>query len=157
MSKNLRLNLILLLVVGLLALLVWYAQPRPAPPLTLIDPASVSRIEINDLSGRHILLLKQDNVWQTQAIPARKVRIEQLLGICGTSSLESFPAPADLAPYGLEPAAIRLKLNDETLDFGTTDPLHGWRYVHYLDRIHLIADGFYHHLSAPADAWKEAP
>jgi hypothetical protein len=157
MSKNLRLNLILLLGVMLLALLVWYAQPRAPTPLTAIDPTTISRIEISDLTGRYILLQKEGDAWQTQGGPARKARIEQLLGICGTTSLESFPAADKLGAYGLEPAAIRLKLNDETLDFGATDPLHGWRYVRYGDRIHLIADGFYHHLSAPADAWREAP
>jgi len=157
MSKNLRLNLILLLIVTLLVLLVWYAQPRLPTPLTSIDPSRIFRIEISDLSGRHILLLKQDSVWQIQKGPARAARIEQLLGICDTTSLQSFPTPDEVGPYGLDPPAIRLKLNNEILDFGATDPLHGWRYVRYGDRIHLIADGFYHHLSAPEEAWKEAP
>ena len=157
MSKSLRLNLILLSVVSLLALLVWYAQPQPSNPLTAIDPGSVYRIEISDLAGRHILLQRQNGVWRTPDGPARRERIEQLLGICGTASLERFPATGGLAPYGLEPAAIRLTLNDEQLDFGTTDPIHGWRYVHYRQQIHLIADGFYHHLNADADAWKETP
>ncbi len=157
MSKSLRLNLILLLVASLLALLVWYAQPRPPLPLTEIDPNSVSRIEISDLAGRHILLQKQNGVWRTPEGSARQERIEQLLGICGTTSLEHFPATGGLARYGLDPAAIRLTLNDEQLDFGATDPIHGWRYVLYRQRIHLIADGFYHHLNASADAWRETP
>ena len=34
-------------------------------------------------------------------------------------------------------------------------PVNGWRYVDYDGEVHLIADGFYHHLRAPAEAWLE--
>lgn len=152
-----RLNLVLLLIAVLLGLLVWRAQAPQTVALTAIDPAGVSRIEISDLKGRHILLQKVDGAWQTQGGPARQERVEQLLGICGTPSLERFDASGDLRPYGLDPAPILLRLDDETLDFGATDPLHGWRYVRYRERIHLIADGFYHHLSAMPEAWREIP
>jgi len=157
MERRLRLNLLLLLLVALLGLAVWFSRPTERPPLTSIDPAEVTRIEISDLSGRHILMLRRDGQWYLDGgRRADQVRVVQLLGICRTPSLERFPAPASLHPFGLEAAPILLRLNDTNLAFGTTDPIHGWRYVHIGNQIHLIADGFFHHLSAPPEAWQES-
>ncbi len=81
-------------------------------------------------------------------------RIEQLLRICTTPSLRRFPAPPGrLTEFGLAPAALQLRLNDRELMFGATDPIHGWRYIRMGDQIHLIGDGFHHHLTASASAF----
>jgi hypothetical protein len=156
MDRRLRLNLVLLLLVGLLGLAVWFSHPDALPPLTGVDPAGVDRIEISDLSGRHILLQQRDGVWFLGGRRADQARVAQLLRICTTPSLERFAAPASLRPYGLAPAPIRLRLNDTTLDFGDTDPINGWRYVRIGTQVHLIGDGFRHHLSAPPEAWLES-
>lgn len=155
MKRGAGLNLILLLVAVLLGLLVWYARSPQTIALTALDPAGIQRIEISGLKGRHIQLRRVEGLWLTHGENARQERVAQLLGICRTPSLERFAATGDLRPYGLDPPPIRLRLDGETLDFGTTDPLHGWRYVRYRQRIHLIADGFYHHLSAAPEAWRE--
>ncbi|MEJ2455538.1 MAG: hypothetical protein P8103_15465 [Candidatus Thiodiazotropha sp.] len=155
MDRRLRLNLILLAAAGLLGLVIWLSHPIGLPLLTGLDPARIERIEIGDLSGRQIQLSKTATGWRSGQAKADGQRVEQLLGICVTPSLERFPAPADLTPFGLDPAPIRLKLDDLTLDFGTTDPLNGWRYVLVGKEVHLIADGFYHHLTAPPEAWLE--
>ena len=83
--------------------------------------------------------------------------MEQFLGICQTPSLERFRAPSDLAPFNLNPAPILVQLDDLELSIGSTDPVNGWRYVQIGGLIHLIADGFYHHLTAPPEAWLETP
>jgi hypothetical protein len=157
MDRRLRLNLLLMLLVGMLGLAVWLSHPDRLPPLTGVEPASVNRIEISDLSGRHILLQRRDGTWYLGDRRANQGRVAQLLGICTTPSLERFTAPASLRPYGLDPAPIRLRLNDTTLDFGDNDPINGWRYVRIGNRVHLIADGFRHHLSAPPAGWLETP
>lgn len=157
MKRGAGLNLILLLVAVLLGLLVRYARSPQTITLTALDPAGVQRIEISDLKGRHILLQSVGGLWRADGKTARQERVVQLLGICRTPSLERFAAAGDLRPYGLDPPPIRLRLDGESLDFGATDPLHGWRYVRYRQRIHLIADGFYHHLSAAPEAWREIP
>lgn len=157
MHRRFRLNLILLFAVGLLSLVIWQSQPPGLPPLTPLDPTRVEEIEISDLSGRHIQLTKTSGVWRSGAASANQQRISQLLAICTTSSLDRFPLATDLTPFGLDPAPIRLRLNDTTLDIGNTDPLNGWRYIRTGETIHLIADGFYHHLTAPPEAWLEHP
>ncbi|MCU7918633.1 MAG: hypothetical protein KZQ95_09780 [Candidatus Thiodiazotropha sp. (ex Epidulcina cf. delphinae)] len=148
-----RTNLILLAIASLLGLLVWQSQPRPLPPLTPLNPQRVNEIDITDLHGREIRLRRIQDGWLSGDQPANQRRVKQLLGITQTPSLDRFSAPDDLRPYGLTPAPIRLRLNGEALAFGNNDPVNGWRYVLYRGEIHLIADGFHHHLSAPAEAW----
>lgn len=157
MDRRLRLNLILLALAGLLGILIWQSRPPAFPPLTGLDPAAVSQIEIRDRSGRQVRLSRRDNGWQSGGNPADQTRVARFLGICRTPSLERFAAPEDLTPFGLEPAPIRLQLDELTLDIGATDPVNGWRYVRIGQQIHLIADGFYHHLTASPEAWLEAP
>lgn len=157
MLSRARVNLLLLGIAGLLGLLVWLSRPSPLPPLTGLDPLQVTRIRINDLRGRTISMRRQAGQWMSGERRADATRIGQLLKICQTPSLRRFPAPDDLTPFGLTPAAIVMSLDDSTLSFGDNDPLNGWRYVLYRDEIHLIADGFHHHLLAPAQAWQAQP
>ncbi|MEW8692646.1 MAG: hypothetical protein AB2535_16395 [Candidatus Thiodiazotropha endolucinida] len=146
-------NLLLLAVAGLLGLLVWLSQPAPLPPLTHLDPQQITRIRINDLQGREISLMRRQNQWMSGDRPADQSRVRQLLKICRTPSLSRFTAPDDLEPYGLAPSPIVMALDGTRLSFGNSDPVNGWRYVHHQGEVHLIADGFYHHLIAPAEAW----
>jgi hypothetical protein len=148
-----KINLLLFAIAGLLGLLAWLSQPSPPPPLTLLDPQQISRIRISDLQGDETSLLRLENHWMIGDRPADQSRVRQLLKICQTPSLRRFTAPDDLAPYGLTPAPIVMTLDDSTLSFGNIDPVNGWRYVLYQGEVHLIADGFYHHLIAPAEAW----
>lgn len=157
MNRRLRINLTLLATAALLGVLIWLAQPAEFPPLTALDPATVELIEISGLSGRQIRLQRDTSGWHSDTATADQPRINQLLGICRTASLDRFPTPADLSPFGLDPAPIRLRLDGLTIDFGATDPLNGWRYVRIGKQIHLIADGFYHHLTAAPAEWLESP
>jgi hypothetical protein len=153
MISRAKINLLLLAIAGLLGLLAWLSQPSPLPPLTQLDPQQITRIRISDLQGREISLKQHEKRWMRGSQTADQSRIRQLLKICQTPSLQRFPAPDDLAPYGLAPAPIAMTLDDSTLSFGNIDPVNGWRYVHHQGEVHLIADGFYHHLTAPAEAW----
>jgi hypothetical protein len=157
MQTRTRINLFLLIITGLLGLLAWLSQPPSLPSLTELDPQQITRIRIDDLQGREISLQRLENQWMSDDKPADPSRIGQLLKICQTPSLRRFPAPDDLAPFGLTPAPIVMNLDDAILSFGNNDPLNGWRYVLYEDEIHLIADGFHHHLLAPAQAWLAQP
>ncbi|MGD8589262.1 MAG: hypothetical protein PVG22_10575 [Chromatiales bacterium] len=156
MSRRSLLNLLLSLLVLGLILLVWWLQPQGLPPLTSLQPEQVERIRISDARGRDIRLEKRSGHWWLDQTPANEPRIEQLLGICTTPSLRRFPtAQRAMAEFGLADPALRLWLNDLELAFGTTDPINGWRYVRLDGQIHLIGDGFQHHLTAPAAAFIE--
>ena len=154
MRRRSLLNLGLSLLVLGLILWVWWLQPLALPPLTPLQPQQIERIRISDSAGRDIRLEKRAGHWWLEQAPANAGRIEQLLGISTTPSLRRFPIPQRrLAEFGLAPPTLRLWLNDLELDFGTTDPINGWRYVLTGGQIHLIGDGFQHHLIAPASSF----
>lgn len=156
MSRRTLISLILLGLTLLASLLVWQLQPEPLPLLTSLQPDQIHSIRITDPAGRDIQLIKTADQWKLSRKPANTQRIEQLLGISTTLSLRRFPLPTErLGEFGLQPPAIRLWLNETELDFGTTDPLNGWRYVRQGDQVHLIGDGFYHHLTAGREAYLE--
>ncbi|MEN8179061.1 MAG: hypothetical protein ABFS39_10620 [Pseudomonadota bacterium] len=157
MSRRSLINIALFVLAALLGLLIWRLQPEAPPGLTDLRPEQVYRIQITDRSGGEILLTRQNGAWMLGETSADAERIEQLLGICSTPSLKHFPAPqGDLQQFGLAPPAILLRLNDLELAFGSNDPLNGWRYVQITDRIHLIGDGFHHHLSAASSEFIKA-
>jgi hypothetical protein len=157
MSRRNLLNLLLSTLVLSLILWVWRLQPQDLPPLTSLQPQQVERIRISDTGGREILLEKRAGDWWLEQTPANEPRIEQLLRICTTPSLRRFPVAARaMAKFGLTDPTLRLWLNDLELAFGTTDPINGWRYVRLDGQIHLIGDGFRHHLIAPAAAFVES-
>ena len=156
MSRRSLLNLGLSALVLGLILWVWWLQPQGLPPLTLLQPQQVEHIRISDDTGRDIRLEKHAGHWWLEQAPANEGRIEQLLGICSTPSLRRLQVPEQrLAEFGLAPPSLHLWLNDLELAFGTTDPINGWRYVLTGGQIHLIGDGFQHHLSASAAAFAE--
>jgi len=158
MSRRTLINLLLFALAGLLGLLVWWLQPQPLPALTSLSPEQVERIRISHAGGEEILLIRRSDGWSLDGAPANTDRIEQLLGICATPSLRRFAVPTeDLRQFGLDRPVLRLWLNDLVLSFGTTDPVHGWRYVRLGETIHLIGDGFHHHLNAAADEFLERP
>jgi hypothetical protein len=157
MSRRSLINLLLSTLVLALALGIWWLQPQGLPPLTPLQAGQIERIRISDTTGREIRLEKRAGHWWREQTPANEPRIAQLLGICTTPSLRRFPiGEKQLAEFGLAPPALHLWLNDLELAFGSTDPINGWRYVRLEGWIHLIGDGFQHHLSAPASTFVAA-
>lgn len=153
----LKTNLILLAIAVLLGLLAWRYQPSQLPPLSQLHPQEITLIEISRAFEKPIIMKRIHEQWLIDDQPANTARIKQLLTITQTPSLHRFTAPQDLRPFGLSPAPLVLRLNQEPFIFGGNDPINGWRYVLYQGVIHLIGDGFHHHLNAPAKAWRENP
>lgn len=151
-------NILLLLLVPLLLLILWLEpgiKPPVPQPLTSLHSNQVNLIAISDLSGRSMELERNKDRWvmrQPKQGAANSGRIEQLLGITQTFSHSHFPARnAKLSEFGLQPAQITLQLNGVRLLFGNNDPVYQRRYVKIGDMVHLIDDGFQHHLLAEAD------
>jgi hypothetical protein len=151
-----RINLILVVIITLLALLVWHSQPEPMTPLSTLLPTEINRITISSGATKLTMQLEQGQ-WLINGHPGLTSRIEQLLTIGQTPSLKHFSAPPDLKPFGLDLPSLTLQLNQEQFAFGGTDPLNGWRYVLHKGVIHLIGNGYQHHLTAPVEAWLEFP
>jgi hypothetical protein len=155
-SHKLRLNLILVAIIALLGLLVWQSQPQPMVTLSKLVPAEIHTITISTDTSNHTMRLEQGQ-WVIEGATGLSSRIEQLLTISQTPSLSRFTAPPDLKPFGLDKPKWVLQLNQEAFFFGNIEPLNGWRYVLHNGVIHLIGNGFQHHLTAPVEAWQENP
>ncbi len=151
-----RVNLILLLLVALLGGAAWWLQSSDMPPpLTRLSPARIQQIRLIR-AGQTIELQRHNGVWWLGEARADRQRVAQLLGIATTPSLAHFPLPQGrLAAFGLQPPETILWLDQTELRFGTTEPLSGQRYLQIGDQVHLIGDGFRHHLNAPAAAFLE--
>ncbi|HEC15846.1 MAG TPA: hypothetical protein ENI99_04625 [Sedimenticola sp.] len=159
MKSHTLTNLGLLALVIVLALMAIYEPgletAQKAPPLTRLKPEEVHFIRLSDNRGRDLVLEKRQGAWRMTRPyekAADEVRIGQLLGITTTRSFSRFAAPRDrLAEFGLAPPSIRLQLNDLELEIGGNEPLRFRRYVRIGDQIHLIGNGFHHHLMASAE------
>ncbi|MFM1891057.1 MAG: hypothetical protein RLZ44_134 [Pseudomonadota bacterium] len=155
-----RVNVLLAGLVLALGLWLWLDRPGPpAPPLTALDPAAVTELRL--YQGPNLLWSAQRaadgwTLTHPDAAPANAERVDQLLGVLRTPSLTQFPAPAALQSYGLAPPAYRLVCDGVELAFGATEPTTGLRYLLVDDQVHLIGDGFHHHLLAGAAGFRAA-
>jgi len=159
MSSRLLLNLGLLITVIVLGLYIFLAPP-PAPPpskptLTSLKSDSVDHITIMHGEKSSTVLQKQDGHWRlTQPVdmPANDYQANKLAHLADTVSQSQYPIETDkLAVMGLVKPKLAVKLNDVTLQFGTTAPINQYRYIRVGDKVHLIIDTITHILlQAPA-------
>jgi hypothetical protein len=155
MGKRTLLNLVLLLVVGGLGLLAAYKPGKEAPPaaepLTPLSPAQIDRVRIERPGQPAVVLARADGRWQMReplAAPANEMRLDSLLRLAEAKVLGRFPAPAELAGYGLAEPAVTVTLNDgPAIAFGNTTPVDQRRYVLRDGAIHLIADTTFYFVS----------
>lgn len=150
MNRRTRTNVFLVAMVGLLGAGV-YAELRreeaiATQPITAIDPTHVRdiRIRCSECSPRHFV--KSDGHWQM---------VEPLVGAANDARIERIAAIArapvrfrhaagelDAKRLGLDPPWATLQLDDTVMTFGTTDAIHGDRYVRVGDTIALVPDRF---------------
>ena len=152
-------NLGLFVLVVVLSSVIYFEpgkeQTAEIVPLTHLKPEEVNFIRISDNRGRNLVMEKQQGSWQMTS-PYKKTadeqRIKQLLDITTTRSFSRFEIPEDrLAEFGLAPASIYLQLNNVKLEIGGNESLQFRRYVRIADQLHLINNGYHHHLMAQAD------
>lgn len=157
MSSRTLINLGLLVLVALLTTIAVYEpgldkQTSKSSPLTNLQPHEIHTIRLSNPSNLGIKLEKREGTWYMTAPQqgaANSNKIEQLLGITVTSSHSRFPLPKErLKEFGLDQPGIRLELNELVMEFGNNEPLHFRRYVRIDDQLHLISNGFHHHLTA---------
>lgn len=147
-------NLILLLVAALLGLATFFEMNRPDAPtrLTGLAPDTIGSITLERKGRASVRLRRTPDGWRMTdpfRVEANAQRIDELLGILGAPVQRSFPvAAASASELGLDPANIRLLLDEVELKVGGIEPIEQWRYVAIGDLAHLINDRFYHHLIA---------
>lgn len=161
LDRRWRLNVALALLAAVLAIVVSHTRDRDAARsrLTELVAAEVSRIEVARQDEAPVRLQRDQKGWQLRepvAMAADPKPIEQLLLLTGAEVRQSFPAAAlDLGAIGLDPAAVRVRLDDRELAFGDLGPIGEMRYVQVGELVHLIQDRYSHLLQKPALAFAD--
>ena len=147
--------LLLILVVGLGALMRWeLGQAQRETKLTGLLPEDITEIAIERTDKPAIRLVQDAAGWRMEspyAVSANAERIGKLTGIAATAVYRSLPKTAGAERLGLNADSLRLNLNGLVLSFGNVDPIEQRRYVAIGEQVHLIGDGFQHHLIAGAE------
>jgi hypothetical protein len=146
-------NLLLLILVAGLSTAVHIDLEREleAGTLTGLTGSDIAEVVLDRPGNPTITLTRTRGGWRMQApyeAAADGERVDQLVRIASTPVHRTLPAPADLKRLGLDPPGTRLTLNGLELRFGDLDPIGRRRYLAIGDRVHLIDDGFQHHLIA---------
>lgn len=146
MKSRWLLNLALLVVVAGIGLALYLAPASPGAnsgkkaPVSAIDPGNIQHISITFPARAAVELQKQDGHWrlrQPYAARASDEAVAQILAVLAASAGEKLPG-TDLAPYDLDHPALRLKLDQLELDFGTHNPIDGRQYVLVQGAIYLL-------------------
>lgn len=148
--------------VLLLALLAWLEpglrHDAQARPLTDMAADAVRVLRIFDRSGLVLGLERVGAGWELTSpgpVPANATRVDRLLGLLATPSLRNIgPVEGRLAEFGLEPPEFIVEFDGASVAFGGLDPVSGQRYVSFGGEVHLIGDGYRHHLLAGPDGFR---
>lgn len=128
-----------------------YLKPEQAPQptqarLTQVEPNAIERIVLERPRLPSIALEKQSGKWQITepvSIQAKPFQVQALLRLARSISHAQYPTDKlELERFGLKPARAKLHLNDHTLEFGDTDPIHQRRYVRSRNHVHLIDEPY---------------
>ncbi|MEO6687605.1 MAG: DUF4340 domain-containing protein [Dokdonella sp.] len=150
MNRHTRTNLFLIVMVALLGFAV-YAELRKedviaTDPLTTLDPATVRTLDIACTDCKPRRFEKIEGHWRMLepfAQPADNVRIERIVAIARAPvRFRHAAGELDAKKLGLDPPWASLRLDQTTLTFGTTDAIHGDRYVMVGGTIALVPDRF---------------
>jgi len=145
--------------------LAWLAWLEPGlrrdtqtRPLTDLAAEGVRVLRIFDRSGLVLGLERVGAGWELTSPgpgPADAARVDRLLGLLVTPSLRNIgPVEGRLAEFGLEPPEFLVEFNGIPVAFGGLDPVTGQRYVSFSGEVHLIGDGYRHHLLAGPDGFR---
>jgi hypothetical protein len=149
-------NLLLLILVIVLGILVHLelARQHELRALTGLLPDSIREISLERSDLPTIRLILGVDGWRMESpyrVSADAVRIGELVRIAATPVHRSLPKSAGSERLGLTTDSPRLTLNGLVMSFGDIDPIAQHRYVAIGEQVHLIGDGFRHHLIARAE------
>jgi len=160
MNVRTGINLLLLAAVIALALLAVFAPGQKEDEVARITPllvADIRDITIEAANRPKIVLQRDAEGWRVRApidVTANEFRVQTVLRLARAQSRGGFAAEGkDLAQYGLDASAVRVKFNDTRVDFGGTEPIDGRRYVRVGARIHLVTDTYFYQVQADLPAF----
>ena len=150
MTRRTRTHLFLLATVALLGVAVYAELHRERTlgldPLTQIDPAGVRSLAVTCHACKPRRFERVDDHWRMLepfAQAADTVAVDRLAAIARAPvRFRHARGELDARKLGLDPAYATLDLDGTVLKFGTTDAIHGDRYVEVDGAIALVPDRF---------------
>ncbi len=153
-SRRLLLNfLMLLLVAGLGGLAWWFVNKPQQGPETLYSGAleTINLITLERDSqvadAAKIRFEQRDGYWWMESprkIMANGVRLRQLFTFLNEEVVASYDAAGkDLAKYGLQPAKVTLRFNDQQYVLGENNAVSQNRYILHDNQIKLVSEAIY--------------
>jgi len=142
---NRTLGILALVAVVLVAAVLWMGRReylRDPPALTPLDPAAVTRIEL-DLPpvAPQAFELRHGGWWRTQpsAAHADDARVQRLAKLAATPVTRWLTtADVDPAKLGLDPPSATLALNGTRLEYGGLTAIDDLRYVRVGNKVALV-------------------
>lgn len=139
------LNLALLGVVTGLGIAIWLSQEtkKKGPPLTSLDPESISKIELAHPGKPVIKLHRREDQWFLSApvaAAADKFEVNGILALADLELQKTFDSPVDPKELGLVPPAYTVTLDQTLVRIGGKEPIQHRRYVAVDERLGLVAD-----------------
>lgn len=121
-------------------------QAQAFEPLTTLDPAAVRSLTVACNACKTRRFDKVDGHWQMRepfAQAAADAAVDKLAAIARAPvRLRHAVGELEAGKLGLDPPQATLTLDGTTLKFGTTDAIHGDRYVEVDGGIALVPDRF---------------
>ncbi len=163
-QRHLLITFVVALVLGAAVLIqIRREEAQWPPPLTVLSPAEIQRVELECSSCVRQRFERLDAVWWMREPDNRRAdgeRVGHLTAIANAAvrSRKSLVG-LSLAKLGLDPAQATLTLDGIRIAFGAFDSINGDRYVRINDedQIALVPDHFSPYLfAAPAEADSDA-
>lgn len=150
MRRRTRTLVALIVAVALLGAAVFAELRREDAlsfdPLTTLDPATVHTVAVSCNACKPRRFEKIDGHWQMRepfARAASDAAIDKLVAIARAPvRFRHAAGELDAHKLGLDPPQATLQLDALTLTFGTTDAIHGDRYVAVGGIVALVPDRF---------------
>ncbi len=153
-TRRMLLNvMLLLLVAGLGGLAWWFVNKPQAGPERIYSGAleSITLITLERAAqtadAKTIRFEQREGYWwmvQPRTIMANGVRLRQLFTFLNENVVASYDAAGkDLAQYGLQPAQVTLRFNDQQYVLGTDNAVSQNRYVLHDNKIKLLPETIY--------------
>jgi len=150
MKRRTRTLVFLLAMAALLGTAVFAELRREQAiafdPLTPIDPAAVRTLRVSCNACKTRRFERVDGHWQMRepfARAADDAAIDKLAAIAHAPvRFRHAAGELEAGKLGLDPPQATLTLDGTTLKFGTTDAIHGDRYVEIAGQVALVPDRF---------------
>ena len=153
MTRRWQTNLLLVVVVSVLVLIAvlrpGIEKPEAKPRLSAIQDADINRVIVERPKAPTIVLgRKNGDTWfitQPRKGRTNPFMVSSLLRIIRARSEQELSADANnnLSRYGLDNPRAVVKLDNNVIRFGDSNPVNNQQYILFNDRVHMIDHRYY--------------